>query len=103
MAAISFLGSLFVDMTSTINDVYKSSTVPNDFSLDKIEGIDPVDEKSFKNNTILSNGHIKLNSMNFMPFYAINEFPVPGMLDRKEHDIYDENNNLDYDKLSKYI
>ena len=58
MAAISFLGSLFVDMTSTINDVYKSSTVPNDFSLDKIEGIEPVDEKSFKNNSILSNGHI---------------------------------------------
>ena len=41
--------------------------------------------------------------MNFMPYYAINEFPMPGMLDREEHDIFDENNNLDYDKLSKYI
>ena len=68
-AAISFLGSLFVEMTSTINDVYKSSTIPNDMNLDKIEGFEPVEEVGSKNNTMISNGNIDLNQMNFMPYY----------------------------------
>ena len=98
--ACSFLVSLYVDMTSTMNDVYKSSTIPNDMSLDLIEGIEPVEEVGSKNNTIISNGNIELNQMNFMPYYKI----VTGKLfDRKEFDVFDSNNNIDYDKLSTYV
>ena len=87
-------------MTSTMNDVYKSSTIPNDMSLDLIEGIEPVEEVGSKNNTIISNGNIELNQMNFMPYYKI----VTGKLfDRKEFDVFDSNNNIDYEKLSTYV
>ena len=58
VAASSFLANLFVNMGSTMNDVYKSSSVPNDYSLVKIEGIEPVQEEELKDNTIISNGHI---------------------------------------------
>ena len=72
----------------------------NDMSLDKIEGIEQVQQQGYKNNSIISNGHFQLNQMNFLPYYQIGKL---GELDTDEFDVLDENKNFDYKKLKSYI